>query len=180
MIYFQDDVFGFDEKEGGMLDLMTQSWPTQVALPYHAQMRFEMTKSDKRLEMIRNSGGFGMTLAIEAADQTIRREVLDRIMPEELMYGGMKSLSDFGFKVRTEQITGLPYGATSKETPMNLDADLELARLNIDLREKTGGPTMAWASTFAPYAGTQLGIYCQKNGFYEHLNNFDVRSSNTN
>ena len=38
----------------------------------------------------------------------------------------------------------------------------------------TKGPTMAWASTFAPYAGTKLGIYSQINGFYEHLDNFDV------
>jgi len=174
VIYFQDDVFGFDDKPKGMLDLMVQNWPEGVGLPYHAQMRFEMTKSERRLDMIRKSGGFGLTLAIESADYTIRKEVLDRAMPEELMYDGMKLLINFGFKIRTEQITGLPYGATSNKTNINLDADLDLVKLNLDLREKTKGPTMAWASTFAPYAGTKLGIYSQINGFYEHLDNFDV------
>ena len=81
-----------------MLDLMVQNWPEGVGLPYHAQMRFEMTKSERRLDMIRKSGGFGLTLAIESADYTIRKEVLDRAMPEELMYDGMKLLINFSFK----------------------------------------------------------------------------------
>ena len=179
VIYFQDDVFGFDTKPGGMLEQLAERWPREVGIPFHAQMRWEMTVNDagkRRLDLIRKAGGFGLTLAIEAADYVIRKEVLDRAMPERTMFDGMKNVIGRGFKVRTEQITGLPYGATTTPTRMNLDADLELLELNIRLREETGGPTMAWASTFAPYNGTKLAKYCETHGHYESDNN-DVKDT---
>ncbi len=77
------------------------------------------------------------------------------------MIDGMRALKERGFKVRTEQITALPTGATQVETATNLDADLGLVRLNVQLR-----PDIAWASTFAPYKGTKLGQYCERFGFY--------------
>ena len=174
VIYFQDDIFGFDTKKGGMLEQMAERWPKEVGIPFHAQMRWEMTVGKggkKRLDLVREAGGFGITLAIEAADPTIRKEILDRAMPEEMIFEGMQNVVDRGFKVRTEQITGLPYGATSKPTKMNLDADLQLLELNVRLKEETGGPTMAWASTLAPYKGTKMGTYCAQYGHYESDNN---------
>ncbi len=179
VIYFQDDVFGFDTKPGGLLEQLAERWPREVGIPFHAQMRWEMTVKDagkRRLDLIREAGGFGLTLAIEAADYVIRKEVLDRAMPEQTMFEGMRNVVERGFKVRTEQITGLPYGATSEPTRMNLDADLEILELNISLREATGGPTMAWASTFAPYNGTKLAKYCETHGHYESDNN-DVKDT---
>ncbi len=173
VIYFQDDVFGFDVKPQGMLDQLSWKWPKEVEIPFHAQMRWEMTVNnggERRLDLIRKAGGFGLTLAIEAANYIIRKEVLDRAMPEETMFQGMKNVIQRGFKVRTEQITGLPYGATSKPTAINLDADLELIELNVRLKEAAGGPTMAWASTLAPYRGTKLGAYCNRHGHYQSDN----------
>jgi len=167
VIYSQDDVHGMNIKR--WLPDFAEEWPSRVGIPYHAQMRWEMTKGPegtKRLEMLKKAGCFGLTLAIEAADPIIRKEILDRGMDQSLMVVGMKKLIDMGFKVRTEQITGLPYGGTSEKTKINLKADLELVKLNVDLKRMTGGPTMAWASTFAPYRGTKLGSYCEKFGHY--------------
>jgi len=174
MIYVQDDVHGFDTKE--WMPAFARAWKEQVGLPYHAQMRWEMTKGsggDQRLDILKEAGCFGLTLAIEAADPVVRSEVLNRGMSEELMFDGMKKIIDRGLRVRTEQISGLPYGATSVPTPMNLDADIGLIELNVRLREQTGGPTMAWGSTLAPYKGTKLGTYCAQFGFYNG-NNSDV------
>lgn len=164
VLYCQDDVHGFDVKD--WIPEFAKRYLKEVGIPYHAQMRWEMTKDKKRLDLLREAGCFGLTLAIEAADKNIREEVLDRAMPEQLMFDGMKYLTENDFKVRTEQITGLPYGATSKPTKINLEADLELVELNIRLRQESGGPSMAWASTLAPYKGTKLGIYCEENGHY--------------
>ena len=176
VLYCQDDVHGFDIKE--WMPGFSKRYANEVGIPYHAQMRWEMTKDKKRLDFLKDANCFGLTLAIEAADSIIRTEVLDRAMPEELMFDGMKYLINNGFRIRTEQITALPYGATSKPTSMNLDADLELVELNVRLRKETGGPTMAWGSTFAPYAGTKLGIYAMENGHYEELaKNNDVPDS---
>lgn len=167
VIYCQDDVHGFDIN--GWMKNFADKWPVEVGIPYHAQMRWEMTVRDsgkKRLDLMKKAGCFGLTLAIEASDSTIRTEILSRKMPQEIMFEGMKSVIERGFRVRTEQITALPYGGTTTKTPMNLDADIDLVRLNVDLRRETGGPTMAWASTFAPYKGTKLGQYCEINGHY--------------
>jgi radical SAM superfamily enzyme YgiQ (UPF0313 family) len=167
VIYFQDDVFGMDEKPNGFLENMGKQWRQTVGIPYHAQMRWEMTKSKKRLGLIRESGGFGLTLAIEAADAAIRKEVLNRGMHDDIVSEGMKSVIAHGFKIRTEQISGLPYGATQEASPINLEADLGLVQLNVDLRATAGGPTMAWASTLAPYKGTKLYAYCDRHGHYK-------------
>jgi hypothetical protein len=174
VLYCQDDVHGFDVNE--WLPELGKRWNDEVKIPYHAQMRWEMT-SEKRLDILRDAGCFGLTLAIEAADFTIRREVLDRAMKEDIIFAGMQRAVDREFKIRTEQITGLPYGATSVPTPMNLDADLGLVELNVRLRKETGGPMMAWASTFAPYAGTKLGIYCRENGHFESVDDNDIKDS---
>lgn len=175
LIYFQDDVHGFDVQD--WLPKFAPRWKDEVTLPYHAQMRWEMTRGDsgsQRLDVLKRAGCFGLTLAIEAADELIRKEVLDRGTSGDAMFEGMQKLTDREFKVRTEQITALPYGATSGPTPMNLEADLGLVELNVKLRESSGGPTMAWASTFVPYAGTKLGIYSQRFGHYSEWDNNDV------
>ncbi len=160
VLYCQDDVHGFDLTD--WMPKFAQRWSSEVGIPYHAQMRWEMTKDERRLDLLKKAGCFGLTLAIEAADYHIRHEVLDRAMPEETMINGTKALKDRAFRFRTEQITALPYGATKERTDTNLDADIGLIKLNLKLQ-----PDIAWASTLAPYKGTKLGQYCEKFGFYK-------------
>ena len=100
VFYCQDDVHGFDIKD--WLPEFARRYVNEVGIPYHAQMRWEMTSDERRLDFLREGGCFGLTLAIEAANPLIRKEVLDRDMKEELMYEGMKYLVDREFRVRTE------------------------------------------------------------------------------
>jgi anaerobic magnesium-protoporphyrin IX monomethyl ester cyclase len=170
VIAFVDDVHGFDTKV--WMPEMGQKWRSQVGIPYHAQMRWEMVNGDggkRRLDQMVAAGGFALTLAIESSDEQIRKEVLDRATPEDLMFNGMANIRERGMKVRTEQITALPYGATAKPTMMNLAMDIDLIRLNVALK-----PDMSWASTFAPYAGTKLGQYADRHGHYMEPENPDV------
>jgi anaerobic magnesium-protoporphyrin IX monomethyl ester cyclase len=179
MIYFQDDVFGMKTE---WLEEFSERWPKEIGIRWHAQMRWEMTHGEAgkaRLDLCKKGGCCGLTLAIEAADPNIRAEVLDRKMPEEIIFEGMKNSVDRGFKVRTEQITGLPYGATNVPTKINLDADLEILELNVRLKKATGGPHLSWASTFVPYARTRLGMYSVDYGFYENPEgeNWDIKDT---
>ncbi len=179
MIYFQDDVFGMKME---WLEEFAKLWPKKINIRWHAQMRWEMTHGDagkRRLALCKDAGCCGLTLAIEAADPYIRAEVLDRKMSEDIIFEGMQNAIDMGFKVRTEQITGLPYGATIEPTKMNIDADLEILELNVRLKQKTGGPHLSWASTFVPYARTRLGIYSTDYGFYKNPEgqNWDVKDT---
>ena len=167
MIYFQDDVFGTDLN---WVREFSQKYPS-IGLPFHAQLRFEFADPDnssarERIERLREAGCTGLTFAIESSNPIIRREILNRQMNEDLIFRVMSNLRKQGYKVRTEQMLGLPCGATTEETKINLESDLETLELNVKLTEQTGLPTLAWASIFAPYRGTKLGDYCREHGFY--------------
>jgi len=172
MIYFQDDVFGTNME---WLKEFAKKYP-DLGLPFHAQLRFEYadpktTHGKERIELLREAGCTGLTFAIESASSIIRKEVLNRHMKEDLMFEVMSNLKKHGYKVRTEQMLGLPCGATSEETKINLESDLETLELNVKLTEQTGLPTLAWASIFAPYRGTKIADYCNHHGFYAGGNN---------
>ncbi|MFH0808031.1 MAG: radical SAM protein [archaeon] len=165
MLYFQDDVFG---AKLSWLKEFAQKY--DKSLSYHAQLRFEYSDPKKssgkeRLDILRESGCTGLTFAIESANPTVRREVLNRNMANDLMFNSLHYAKSLGFNVRTEQMLGLPLGATTKETPVNIDADLETLKLNVELREETGLPDMAWTSIFVPYNGTDIAKHCINHGF---------------
>ncbi len=165
IIYFQDDVFGAN------LEWLRDFVSKYQGLPFHAQMRFEMANpynqsGKERIDLLKKAGCTGLTFAIESASSVVRDEILNRKMTEALMFDVFLYLKSQGFKVRTEQMLGLPLGKTSVETPIELDADLDTLALNVELRKRTGLPDMAWASIFVPYRGTKIWDYCVEHGFY--------------
>lgn len=167
MFYWQDDTLGI-ARHIEFLREFKEIY--DLGLPFHGQTRFEMLNPENErgrevMDLLKAIGFNGMTMAIEAADATIRKEVLNRVMPDELMFNVLKRLGQLGFRLRTEQITGLPYGATSQPTAMNLEADLGLLKLNMDLRRRTGLPNISWATTLIPYMGTKMSSYCIDYGF---------------
>lgn len=165
MIYFQDDVFGSNIEW-----LREFERKYNKSFPYHAQLRFEYANPNKhsgreRLKLMKNSGCTGLTFAIESANSIVRKEVLNRMTEQDLFFESMKYISNLDFKVRTEQMLGLPLGATNKETPINLEADLETLKLNVELKRQAGLPNLAWTSIFTPYPGTKISEYCERYGF---------------
>jgi radical SAM superfamily enzyme YgiQ (UPF0313 family) len=166
MIYFQDDNFGLNIN---WLKEFLKKYNKRY--PFHVNMRFELAnpKNDtcrQRIEMMREAGATGITFAIESYNPIIRKEILNRPMSQELIRDSMLYLGKLGYKVRTFSILGLPLGATSIETEINLEADLKNLEFNVNLKKETGLPTVAWASTLAPYRGTKMGKYCSDHGFY--------------
>jgi len=169
MIYFQDDVF-VRADSAWIKEFKKRFYG--LGMNFHIQVRFEYVNPDspiirEKIDLLREASCNGMTMAIESGNAIIRKEVLNRPMKEELMFKTFKYLSKMDFKVRTEQMLGLPCGATSNETPINLESDIETLALNVRLKQATGLPTTAWSSIFTPYSGTNLGKYCKKHGFYD-------------
>ncbi|MEA3329281.1 MAG: cobalamin-dependent protein [Nanoarchaeota archaeon] len=174
LIFDQSDIHG---KNLNWLKEFAKEFP-KLGVKYHALLRFEYAdpnkpKSKERIDLMKQAGCTGLTFAIESGIPCIRDEVLKRKMDEELMFRTFSHLKELDFKVRTQQMLGLPYGATSQETPINLDADLKTLELNVRLRQETGLPAIAWASIYTPYLGTETGNYCRKHGFYSG-NNDDI------
>jgi anaerobic magnesium-protoporphyrin IX monomethyl ester cyclase len=153
LIYFQDDVFGFKIP---WLREFAEKWKKEVGVPFHAQMRLEMTQHAsgiERLDLMRQAGCSGVTLAIESGDQFLRDHVLFRHMDRDLIVEGCKRITDRGMTLRTEQILGVPFS--------NLETELATLALNADIN-----PTMAWVSILSPYGGTAMGTIAERYGFY--------------
>lgn len=154
LIYFQDDIFGFNIP---WLKEFAHAWRTQVGVPWHCQIRLELTRDIRRLELFREGGCTGITLAIESGNDFLRRFVLLRPMPDELIVEGIHKIQNLGFALRTEQILAVPFS--------DIETDLETLELNNRLN-----PEMAWTSILAPYGGTNMGRIASEFGFYQGNN----------
>ncbi|MGO9786504.1 MAG: B12-binding domain-containing radical SAM protein [Stellaceae bacterium] len=153
MVYFQDDIFGYDRR---WLEEFAQKWKDEVGVPFHCQIRLELTRNDigsKRLDLFAQAGCSGITLAIESGNAFLRDYVLFRHMPDELIVEGCRKILDRGMTLRTEQILAVPFS----------DVFTDLATLDLNNRIN---PTMAWTSILAPYAGTNMGKIASNFGFY--------------
>tara|TARA_Y100000310_G_C20684025_1_gene817817 strand:+ start:582 stop:2402 length:1821 start_codon:yes stop_codon:yes gene_type:complete len=172
MLFFQDDIFGAE-----LPWLREFKSKYQKRLPFHLMTRFELVNPNKdsgreMLDLLAESGCNGLTLAIESADPTIRREVLRRNTPQEIIFDTMAYISELGLATRTFSMIGLPYGATRTPTKVGLEADLDTLKLSVDLKRETGQPTISWFSIMVPYANTQLDLYAQRHGHFngDHSN----------
>lgn len=163
MPYIQDDIFGYDKH---WLEEFARRWPQEIGVPFHAQIRLELTRHDagnRRLDLFKQAGCSGITLAIESGNTFLRDRVLFRHMPNELILEGCKKIMDHGMTLRTEQILAVPFS----------DAETDLATLDLNSQIN---PTMAWTSILAPYGGTDMGTIASNFGLYMG-NNDDLSES---
>lgn len=153
MFYLQDDIFGFKLP---WLREFSRRWKEEVDVPFHCQIRLELTEGavgDERLELFAAAGCTGITLAIESGDAFLREHVLHREMTDELILEGCAKIRLRGMTLRTEQILAVPFS--------NLETDLSTLDLNNRI-----GPEMTWTSILAPYGGTEMGEVSKTFGFY--------------
>ncbi len=163
MFYFQDDIWGYEKR---WLEEFAERWPQEVDVPFHVQIRLELTRhaaGDRRLDLFAEAGCSGISLAIESGNDFLRDHVLFRHMPGELIEEGCKKIMERGMTLRTEQILAVPFS----------DTTTDLATLGLNSRIQ---PTMMWTSILAPYAGTDMGTIASNYGFYNG-NNDDLAES---
>jgi radical SAM superfamily enzyme YgiQ (UPF0313 family) len=154
MFYMQDDIFGYDMK---WLKEFSDRWPREIGVPWHCQIRLELTKNEERLDLFVKGGCSGITLAIESGNDFLRRFVLLRRMEDDLIVEGIRKIQTRGMTLRTEQILAVPFS--------NIETDLQTLELNCRLN-----PEMAWTSILAPYGGTEMGNIASRFGFYRGNN----------
>jgi len=157
MVYFQDDIFGYDIK---WLEEFARMWKARVGIPFHCQIRLELvnhSSGDRRLDLFKNAGCTGITLAIESGNEFLRDHVLFRHMHGEVIEDGCRKVLSRGMTLRTEQILAVPFSDTATD----------LATLGLNNRI---GPTMAWTSILVPYGGTNMGTIVNNFGLYDGNN----------
>ena len=160
MIYMQDDIFGFNIP---WLREFVKQWKARVGVPWHCQIRLELTRDIERLELFAEGGCTGITLAIESGNDFLRRYVLLRPMPDDLIVEGVRKVQKLGMALRTQQILAVPFS--------DIETDIEALALNNRI-----DPDIAWCSILAPYGGTAMGTIAKDFGFYEG-NNDDLTES---
>jgi radical SAM superfamily enzyme YgiQ (UPF0313 family) len=154
LIYFQDDIFGFNLT---WLEEFARKWREEVGIPWHCQIRLEMTRDERRLDLFKEGGCTGITLAIESGNDFLREFVLFRGMSDDLIEEGIRKIQARGLTLRTEQILAVPFS--------DIETDIETLRFNVSLR-----PSMAWTSILEPYGGTNMGTIASKFGFWRGTN----------
>lgn len=150
MIYFQDDIFGYDIP---WLREFVHAWKANIGIPWHCQIRLELTRNTERLELFREGGCTGITLAIESGNAFLRQFVLERPMADDLIVEGTRKIMRLGMTLRTEQILAVPFS--------DIETDLQTLALNNRIN-----PDMAWVSILGPFGGTVMGTIAQNFGFY--------------
>ncbi len=159
LIFFQDDYFGY---KVDWLREFCKEYKKYVNVPFHCQIRPEGV-TEERLGMLEKAGCCGITVALECTNERVRKELLKRNYSNKDVLAACLMIKAHGLRCRTEQMLGIP------ET--TIEDEIELLRWNVLTH-----PTIAWASTFVPYRGTELGEYCVEKGLYKG-NNEDIPES---
>jgi len=104
--------------------------------------------------LLKEAGCYSVHMAIEAADDFVRNEILKRAMSKEAICNAATLLNKYRIKTMTQNMLGLPGSSLAK--------DLKTLKLNIECR-----PQYAWVSIFQPYPRTEIAEFCKQQGLYD-------------
>lgn len=150
VIYFQDDTFGIDIN---WMEEFSKKYKKIINVPFHCNQRADLL-TEKKVGLLKEAGCFGVSVAIEAANDYLRNQVLEKNITKEHILRAIKFLKKAGLRIRTYNILGIPNGS--------LKDDFETLKLNILLK-----PDLPYVTIYQPYPGTKLGDLCIKKGLYD-------------
>jgi len=150
LLFFQDDIFPLYDHR--WLDRFCEEYAS-LHIPFHIQTRVEYI-NESVIKQLKEVGLHGVTFAIESGNTTLRNEVLRRRMSDATIIASADILHKHGINLRTENMIGIPH-----ETPKTA---MQTLKLNVACK-----PTIAWASVFQPYPGTDLGDMCLEEGLFD-------------
>ena len=149
-VVFLDDTFTI---RGDWMAEFAEKYPGRIGLPFFCNVRANLV-TEELVEQLRQAGCVSVGMGIEAGNDRIRNEVLQRNMSKEQILGACQLLRGAGINVMSTNMVGLPTGG--------LEDDLETLKLNIKCR-----PAFANAFIFQPYPRTQLGELARREGLLE-------------
>ena len=104
MVVFRDDVFGTRKR---WLEEFCEKYPREIGLPYFCYTHPGAVDAE-RAAMLRNSGCTFTTMGVQSADETVRRELLNRKYTNEQVRESVRALKDQGIRVSLDHIVGVP------------------------------------------------------------------------
>jgi radical SAM superfamily enzyme YgiQ (UPF0313 family) len=149
-VYFQDSCFAVSTT---WLKEFSKKYSSQIKTPFQCHMRPNQI-TEERVKLLANCNCMSIRIALESASSRLR-VLLGRskitIADVRLATGLLKKK---GIKVMLQNMIGLPDGT--------IEDDLETLSVNIRCK-----PTYAWVSIFQPYPGTEMGKFCEQEGWFD-------------
>jgi anaerobic magnesium-protoporphyrin IX monomethyl ester cyclase len=149
-VVFLDDTFTIRKD---WMQEFAEKYPRGVGLPFFCNVRADLV-TEELVEQLRDAGCVSTGMGIEAGNDRIRNEVLNRNMSKDQMLRACTLLQQAGIKVMSTNMVGLPTGT--------LEDDLQTLRFNIKCQ-----PAFANAFIFQPYPRTQLGEFVRREGLMD-------------
>ena len=149
IVHFEDDVFNLDP---GWTEEFCRRYPREIGLPFSCHLRADLVGPDTASALAR-AGCVSAAIGLEAGNDYLRNEVLERGISREQIIGAARSIRGAGIVLVTLNMVGIPRGSFA--------ADRETLGLNWQCR-----PDCAIASFAQPYPGTKLGKIAIEEGFF--------------
>jgi len=147
-ITFMDDTFILNRR---WLEDFARAYPERIGIPFWCQVRANLV-DDQVADTLAKAGCVSVSYGIEAGNDRLRNQVLNRNMSREQILGAARILRQHHIAFSTNNMLGLPTGG--------LQEDLETLDLNIQAR-----PAYANVFLYQPYPKTQLGEMALQEGY---------------
>ncbi|MGQ9707126.1 MAG: B12-binding domain-containing radical SAM protein [bacterium] len=155
LVRFLSDVF---ITKKSWLKEFSKRFPIEVGLPFSCNIRADLI-DEETAYLLKRAGCVSVLMGIESSNDSMRMNVLGRIMSKETIVSAVNLLKDNRIAIYSQNMIGLP-GETFKMA-------LDTLRFNSQLKTD-----FAWASIFTPYPRTKLGEYAKKYGYFN--GNYDT------
>lgn len=147
-ITFMDDTFIVQRR---WLEEFSQAYPERIGIPFWCQVRANLV-DERMVSILERAGCVSVSYGIEAGNDRLRNQILNRNMSREQILGAARLLKEHGIAFSTNNMLGLPTGGFAE--------DLETLALNIEAK-----PAYANVFLYQPYPKTQLGEMALQEGY---------------
>ena len=149
LVSFVDDTLNLNAR---WLEKFLAAYKAEIGKPFVCIARVDLMTTELA-RALAEAGCTGVSIGIEAGNETVRRRVLRRKMSDESIRSGCSSIRAAGMRLRTFSILGIP--------PGDLDTEWETLELNIACR-----PHLASATLLTPFPMTELGDWAYARGYW--------------
>jgi len=150
-VKFADDIFTLQHD---WLEEFCPRYQEEIGLPFSCLTRANHV-NPKILRLLKEAGCYKITLGLEAGNDEVRNDILNRNMSKDELLQAAKWIKDEGIYLQTGNILGIPGGS--------LEADFETLRLNLECGTDYSGVTL-----LQPYHKTEI---------YDHAKRLDMIDS---
>lgn len=149
-VQFEDDMFTSNPK---WLNGFCEEYKKRINLPFICNIR-PGSCPPETFVLLKNAGCVQVSIGLEAGDEKIRRNVLGRNIPDEIIIEVFQNAKKSGIKRKSFNMVGLP-GETRTSLWKTIWLNLRLA------------PEAVQTSVYYPFRGTVLGDKCYSQGLVD-------------